>query len=273
MTHNTVIIKKCDHDKFYTNPKIASELLSRLDEIIPLKDKLVIEPSAGNGSFLHYLKEHHIKYLALDLVPEGQDIIEQDFFDFVPRQKDNLVFVGNPPFGKNSSLAIKFFNHASKYAEVIAFIIPKTFRKIGTHDRLDLNFHLIKDIDTPKNCFLLKDVPYDVPCCFQIWVRKGVPRKKTPKVSIDYLTFTKDPSVANIAIRRVGGKAGRLETEHLTSLAYESYYFIIIDENIKTSFIEQYEKIDFQEIVNNTVGVKSLSKNELAIEIQKKVRF
>ena len=41
----------------------------------------------------------------------------------------NILIVGNPPYGKNCSTAINFFNHAVTISDFIAFIIPKTFRK------------------------------------------------------------------------------------------------------------------------------------------------
>ena len=53
-------------------------------------------------------------------------------------------------------MAIKFFNYTAKFSQVIAFIIPKTFRK-NIQNKLDLNFHLLSDIDIPmKPCSLLK---------------------------------------------------------------------------------------------------------------------
>ena len=45
----------------------------------------------------------------------------------------NHIFVSEikPPFGKVSSLAIRFFNKCAQFSDVIAFIIPRTFNKVS----------------------------------------------------------------------------------------------------------------------------------------------
>ena len=58
--------------------------------------------------------------------------------------------VGNPPFGKFSSLVIKFFNHSDEWSDVIAFIISKTFRKISVQNKLNKYFKLVLDKDIPN---------------------------------------------------------------------------------------------------------------------------
>ena len=76
-----------------------------------------------------------------------------------------------------SSLAIKFFNHASKWASVIAFILPRTFRRVSIQNKLNLNFHLLHDIDLPTKpcCF----TPHMMAkCCFQIWEKREYLRSK-----------------------------------------------------------------------------------------------
>ena len=56
--------------------------------------------------------------------------------------------LGNPPFGKNCSLAIKFFNKAAEFADLIAFIIPRTFKRISIQNKLNLNFSFILFLDS-----------------------------------------------------------------------------------------------------------------------------
>ena len=48
-----------------------------------------------------------------------------NYFDYVPNKTKRYLVVGNPPFGKISSIAIKFFNKSAEYADCIAFIIPE----------------------------------------------------------------------------------------------------------------------------------------------------
>ena len=81
------------------------------------------------------------------------------------------MVIGNPPFGKISSFAVRFFNKSAEYAEVIAFIVPRTFKRVSVQNRLNLNFHLIYNEDLPMKpcCFEPK---MGAKCCFQIWKKK-----------------------------------------------------------------------------------------------------
>jgi hypothetical protein len=71
-------------------------------------NKKFLEPSAGCGNFLNYLNN----YIALDIKPEDDRIIKQDFLKWTTEQ-DDLITIGNPPFGSRSKMAINFFNHAA----------------------------------------------------------------------------------------------------------------------------------------------------------------
>ena len=105
--------RKIDTEKFYTKPEIAKFCLEHLD--LNKYDR-IIEPSAGNGSFSLLVPNCE----AYDLAPENENIKQQDFFDFSVKRGNILVF-GNPPFGRQSSLAIKFINHAATFAKTVAF--------------------------------------------------------------------------------------------------------------------------------------------------------
>jgi predicted RNA methylase len=136
-------------DKFYTIPIISEKCLHTIESFYSWSNwDLVIEPSAGNGSFLTRIPTE--KRIGIDISPEHEEIIKQDFLTYTPSiSSGKILVVGNPPFGRVSSLAIKFFNHASKWADVIAFIVPRTFRRVSVHNKLNPNFHLIFDEEIP----------------------------------------------------------------------------------------------------------------------------
>ena len=177
------ITNKTNLDKFYTNPNIVDMCIKQLLILYKWDNfNLVVEPSAGDGNF--YLKIKHPNKIGIDISPDHSDIIKQDFFTFNPTNIKKILTLGNPPFGRISSLAIKFFNHASKWSDVIAFIIPKTFRKISIQNRLNLNFHLVLDKSIPnKPCSFTPKM--NVKCCFQIWQKKKELREliKLPTVT------------------------------------------------------------------------------------------
>jgi len=94
-------------------------------------------------------------------------IIKMDFLKFKPKENKKYLIIGNPPFGRSSSIAIKFFNKAALFSDCIAFILPRTFKRVSIQNRLDLNFSLIytKDLPVKPCCFIPK---MEAKCCFQI---------------------------------------------------------------------------------------------------------
>lgn len=147
---------------------MAINLLSEIENMESYD--LIIEPSAGNGSFSNNIPN----CLALDIAPEHPSIKQQDFFSLkISNDKYKKVLtVGNPPFGKKAKLAIDFFNYAGKFSTTIAFIVPLQFRKWSVQSKLDINFKLIKDITLERNSFLANGKDYNLNCCFQIWTKE-----------------------------------------------------------------------------------------------------
>lgn len=264
----TAFVRNQGLDKFYTKPSVAKNCISK----IVWKDwDFVIEPSAGNGSFLNQIPAKD--KLGLDIEPDSDDVIKGDFFDYEPpKDKKMILVIGNPPFGKVSSLAIKFFNHAAKWSNCIAFIIPKTFRRVSVQNKLDLNFHLIHDEDIPsKPCSF--EPPMSVKCCFQIWerrdTRRGVVKLSTIHKDWEFLPFgpkgddgqPTPPDGADFALRAYGGKCGHIEVDNLRSLRPKSWHWIKtnIDVNV---LIERFRSLDYS-LSEDTARQNSLGKSEL----------
>jgi len=249
---------KSSLDKFYTKPEVAQRCLTTLNNITDID--LWLEPSAGAGVFLSRLP---LPRLGLDIEPDSDNIIQQDFFTYTPPLNVKVAVVGNPPFGKNSSLAIKFFNHAANWATVIAFIVPKTFKKMSVQNKLNLEWVLEQELELPKNAFdLISDdnvvSTYDVPCVWQIWVKGSRKKINLPTSHVDWSWSTK--STAKYAIRRVGGLAGKCFTE-FNAYAESSHYFIDCEHSVYNRLNSLY--IEFQDVARNTAGNPSLSKAEL----------
>lgn len=155
-------------DKFYTQTEVATKCYRFLVNQLNLtEDELFLEPSAGNGAFLSNLKN----YIALDIKPENENIVQQDFLTYQSEHND-LITIGNPPFGKRSKLAIDFFNKASSFSEVIAFIVPVSFMKWNVQKELNTNFALRNFVYLKPESFMDGDKPYSIRTVFQIWVKK-----------------------------------------------------------------------------------------------------
>lgn len=268
----TSVIRKEGLDKFYTIPSIAERCLDKIGSLYKWSEwNLVIEPSAGNGSFFKHIPTN--KKIGIDICPQHPDIIEQDFFTFTPNKNINkILVVGNPPFGKVSSLAIQFFNHASKWSEVIAFIVPKTFRRVSVHNKLNPYFHLVFDEDIPiKPCSFYP--PMMVKCCFQIWKKMNIPRPiiKLSTIHKDwiFLSFGKKdihgqptpPMNADFAIRAYGGKCGEIIDTNLQNLRPKSWHWIQ-SKIEKELLMKRFKSLDY-EISTNTARQNSIGRGEL----------
>lgn len=250
-------------DQFYTNPVIAEYYYNLLSEKFNLVDFFLFEPSAGQGSFSDLF---HSDSLATDLSPKKDYIKRKDFFSIKKssfKTKKPIFTIGNPPFGKNASLALKFINKSSDYSSYIAFVLPKTFKKQSMINKIDSNLHLVYEEDLPEDSFLHEGKKYNVPCVFQIWEKRKDKRKKIIlKTKSEYFDFCKKEE-ADFAIRRVGVLAGKVFEEH-SKYKDASHYYIKSRKN-KDVLLYNMKKCfhEFQEIARNTAGNPSLSKSEL----------
>ena len=193
----TTGLKRNTIDKFYTSSKAVYKCIDIIKNEINLqKDDLCIEPSAGNGSFINGIKSLFKHYKFYDLKPENSEIIKQDYLNFdyntlIKNYNCKIHIIGNPPFGRQSSLAIKFIKKSAKYCDSISFILPKSFKKDSMKKHFPLHFHLIAEHDLPVNSFLVDNKEYDVQCVFQIWEKKDFTRHIEEKNIENKFTFIK----------------------------------------------------------------------------------
>ena len=180
-TKQTKGLKRNTIDKYYTKDIAVELCLNHVKKHIQINtDDLIIEPSAGNGSFIKGIKSLTNNYIFCDLEPENEEIIKQDYllfnYDELKAKFSNIHIIGNPPFGRQSSLAIKFIKKSCDFCDSVSFILPKSFKKDSLKKTFPLNFHLIFEIDLPDKSFLVDGVEHNVPCIFQIWEKKTTNR-------------------------------------------------------------------------------------------------
>jgi hypothetical protein len=250
-------------DQYYTDPVYAQHFFDVVKQNVDINDcDILLEPSAGTGSFYNILDIN--KRIGLDLDPKASGVIKTNFFDWMPPIGKKIYTIGNPPFGKNANLAVKFFNESAKFSDVIAFVIPRTFRKASLINRLNKHFHLVYDETVPDNSFIFNGSPYNVWCCAQIWVRKSEKRDKVETLKLSELrkwfTIT-EPVDSDFAIQRVGGKAGIIRLEDRINFSKASHYFI---KSHHPDVLKIFKLIDFNQVKFNTAGNPSISPSELA---------
>jgi hypothetical protein len=265
-------VREAGLDQFYTIPAIAERCIQNVGNRYRWLDwGLVIEPSAGNGSFLLQIPTE--KRIGMDLSPQHPDIIRHDFFQYTPPQTEEpILVIGNPPFGRNCSLAIRFFQHASQWSNVIAFIVPRTFRRISIHNKLNRSYHLIWDEDIPSEpCSF--DPPMAAKCCFQIWERRFHVRPyiilPTTHPDWEFMGLGPNdeqgqptpPRGADFAIRAYGGACGEIVETGLEHLHPKSWHWIAarID---RTVLRNRFQSLDYT-VSQDTARQNSIGKGEL----------
>ena len=250
-------------DQFYTKVSIAKECVDSIFTNCPDATQYVwVEPSAGNGAFLSVLPSA-ISRVAIDLEPKAPGIQKADFLKWIPVGDGPKVYFGNPPFGSQGSLAKSFIKHAAKHnAQIIAFILPRSFTKPSMSSAFPLKFHCIHERELPKDSFEVNREAYDVPCVFQIWVKMDMNRELEEKVEAVGFSYVKATQQYHMAFRRVGVNAGTTYLHNQGLFSPQSHYFLKFDEKYQANLESIKNAINAHTFPSNTVGPRSLSKGE-----------
>lgn len=167
-------------DPFYTKPQIAAEcvrfaegVLSRIVGDAEALSRHFIEPSAGAGAFYDQLPPG--RRVGIDLHPHHAEIAPGNFLHWYPClgvPRALMVAIGNPPFGHRGEMAVRFFCHAAKIADTIAFILPVIFRKYAMHKQLPADFQWVAHSPLPLEAFHTPhQAHYRANTEFQVWTR------------------------------------------------------------------------------------------------------
>ena len=208
-------------DKFYTQKDVATECINLVPDLNTYD--LIIEPSAGDGSF-----SSQLNCIAYDIEPEAENIIQQDWLTVTKPQAAHLLVIGNPPFGSRSTLAKNFIKHAVKLgAETIAFILPDTFSKLSNQSKTLFpdNWRLIVEHKLSNSNFIIEqNKQYFVPCSFYVWTKRPgkLNLRKTKETPVDdFIFLSRDDKNADFSIN---GNSGRVkEISEITNPKAEHY--------------------------------------------------
>lgn len=279
MSVQVVGLQRNTLDQYYTKPQLAQRYVNLFIDIVrPTEECMVIEPSAGSGSFSDIIRTCISSPLqCYDIEPKKDYIIQTDFLELDTSLFEGITVhvIGNPPFGRQSSLAKKFIKKCCEFCSSISFILPKSFKKPSFYKTFSVNFHKIYEEDCPVNSFVVNDKEHDVPCVFQIWTKKDTPREEHEDQKPFGFTYVGKTDEPNVALRRVGFYAGKAFIDCETK-SQQSHYFIKFDEDhfANPSFdldhlVTKMNSIEYA--FNNTVGARSISKPEFTKEINKQL--
>ena len=260
-------------DKFYTKTEIVEKCLHLTTTVIPIRENdLIIEPSAGDGAFLNKIKQFHQNCEGYDIQPDNHEHIQhQDFLTLSitsQSSQSSLHIIGNPPFGRQSMLCKRFIKKSIELgASSISFILPNSFKKQGMCQVFDPCYHLLSSFDLPPFSFLLDKKDYHVPCVYQVWQKRDTPRVIERPITPTYWEYVKQSQHPHLAFKRIGRKAGIFEI--FLNQSKSSHYFLRLKDVIDiNTFLNQYHSTSPHFTENNTVGPRSISKDELNLVLK-----
>lgn len=250
-------------EQFYTPPNIVGRVLDLVQGVHPnWVEAPFLEPAGGTGTFIETARARGCGELhSWDIEPLHPDVVKGDFL------LQSLGFRGavcatNPPFGRNNALSIPFFNHAAPACDVIAFIVPRSWRKWSVVNRLDRDFRLAEDHDLKINYLDAngKDVQaFDkLRTCIQVWTRY---EGRRPRYSVEDRGLVRrvGPEEADAALTIFGFSCGKVTTDFPRKKVTTQMYLKLQHPRA----LEALENVDFSQFFLNTAYTEALSIHEV----------
>lgn len=250
-------------EQFYTPLATANFVIAHVNELIPkLGSRHLLEPAGGTGAFIQAANDLGVtKVTSFDIEPLHPQVQLASFLDVeLPNHK--FITVSNPPFGRNNSLSIPFFNHAAPVSDFIAFIVPRSWRKWTVINKLDRNFQLIRDLDLAIN--YVDEFGYEINAkdrlrtCVQFWARTSTPR---PLIHVEDLGLISkvSPLEADVALTIFGYNCGTVN-ENFPRVKNTTQMYLKL--NHPRAF-EALKSANFRQFYMNTATTEALSIAEI----------
>jgi len=261
-------------EQFYTPTDLALRLATLVsDKVGGFKDKTVIEPAGGTGSFLQAAKALKAnKLISFDIEPKAEGVLLADFLlETKGLEKiSDAITISNPPFGRNNSLSIPFFNKAAQHSQYIAFVVPRSWRKWSVLNRLNRNFHLVHDEDLSIDYVdELGEMVWQkarLNTCFQIWERREELRPVI-KVKDQGLLSKVKPEDADVALTVFGYGCGKVRTSFDRVPNSTVMFLKLHDKRV----LKALQSVDFSKFYKNTAYTEALSLQEIKYLINEAV--
>lgn len=243
---------KLQNDKYYTPIEIANHCWDKVFEVIGEENiSEIIEPSVGNGSFLHHTEQ--LPHFAYDIEPECKSnfthIFKQDYLSANIEYLCGRLVIGNPPYGRCLNMAQKFFKKSVEIADTIAFILPISQLN---NTRSMYEFDLVYSEDLGIRHYTDRDLH----CCFNIYRRPengelhSMPVAKLKDITI-YRQDSKGYKEKDFDIRMCywgDGSAGKIlsNDEHYSA----EYKIKINNDELREDIIKVLTTFDWKEYLS-----------------------
>jgi hypothetical protein len=250
-------------EQFYTPPELADAVCHLVLASVPdALERPWLEPAGGTGAFIDAARRVGAQQItSFDIEPHHDEVTQGDFLTQV-LSLSNAIAVSNPPFGRNNSLSVPFFNTCANYCDYITFVVPRSWRKWSVINRLDRHFHLIDDLDLSVNYV---DVDghdrYEhqgLKTCAQIWERRVDLR---PLIRVPDLGVVRKvgPMEADVALTVFGYSCGAVKTEFPRRKVTTEMYLKL--EHPRA--LEALRAVDFSRFSTNVAYTEALSISEI----------
>lgn len=250
-------------EQYYTPKPLALELVAQIERVLgPLEGKTVLEPAGGTGAFIEAVQAAGVtQVISFDIEPLHELVSVGDFLE-QEINESNLITISNPPFGRNNSLSIPFFNHAAKVSDAICFIVPRSWRKWSVINRLDLGFVLALDLDLEIDYVDADGLPLSskthLATCFQIW-KKANNRRQIIRVTDKKIIEKVSPDQADVSLTIFGYGCGKVKTK-FEPVANTTQMFLKLNH---PQALAALERVDYSKFYKNTAYTEALALQEI----------
>ena len=250
-------------EQFYTPPQVAASVVARVLGLVPTAlDRTWLDPAGGTGAFVDAARAAGVvDVVSLDIEPLHPLVSKGDFLS-TDLQLERAVTVSNPPFGRNNSLSVPFFNISARYSDIIAFIVPRSWRKWSVTNRLDPRFHLLADhdlvVDYVDACGEEVHGTRLLRTCLQVWERRPEPRSRVT-VEDRGLVRRSTPEQADVALTIFGFGCGTVRTDFPRRKVTTQMYLTLEDPRS----LEALQSVDYSRFSQQVAYTEALSLHEI----------
>ncbi len=250
-------------EQYYTPPAIAVQVCDLVQQHVPdCQQRTWLEPAGGTGVFIEEARSRGVRsILSFDIEPLHPDVKEGDFLE-QSLDLSGAVAVSNPPFGRNNALSVPFFNRCASYCDVIAFIVPRSWRKWSVTNRLDQGFHLVEDVDLSINYVDAMGVSNhannNLRTCVQLWQRRSELRERVKIPDLGVVRKT-TPDLADVSLTVFGFSCGTVKTDFPRRRITTEMYLKL--EHPRA--LEALQNVEFSRFYNNVAYTEALAFPEI----------
>lgn len=250
-------------EQYYTPSDLAHRLVAEVVSVLgPITGKTLLEPAGGTGAFIEAAKTFGVKQVVSFDIEPLHPLVKKANFLTQPLKLSEAITISNPPFGRNNSLSIPFFNKAAEVSDAVCFIVPRSWRKWSVSNRLNPNFELLHDADLSID-YVSSDgreisAKNKLATCFQIW--RSSPAKR-PKITIRDMGIVAKalPREADVALTVFGYGCGKIRTDFVREKNTTQMFLKLKHPKA----LDALQAVDYSRFYRNTAYTEALSLQEI----------